>query len=280
MQATMRIAAESALEIGTALLQVPGSGDPGKERVKRAVNSVFTRCEQAGLVAPLPAFDDEYRDYPELKVFEEQYAAIRAECESVLKIRESLTDISKLVGSYTAGGIHTIRWKALMLKAGAMIEENAKLCPTTASIVEKLPDVYTAFFSILEPNQYVTPHWGYFKGFVRYHLGVVIPNDNVDNKCWLRVNADPKDNALRDKALIERGHKHYWRNGKGFLFDDTALHDAANGSDEIRVVLWLDVKRKLPLPLDLYSRACIAAIALEPSIRRVRQNAVVQVAAR
>src|SRR5262249_23865073 len=139
-----------------------------------------------------------------------------------------------------------------------------------------LRTVYNAFFSILEPHQYVTPHWGYYKGFVRYHLGVVIPRDNADGKCWLRVNVDPADNAMRDKGLIERGPKYHWHDGRGVMFDDTNLHDAMNDSNEVRVVLWLDVARKLPRVLDLYNRALLKAVYYEPSVRRFRENAVVR----
>jgi aspartyl/asparaginyl beta-hydroxylase (cupin superfamily) len=60
------------------------------------------------------------------------------------------------------------------------------------------------------------------------------------------------------------------------MFDDTNLHDAANDSDEVRVVLWLDVARKLPRTLDLYNRALLKAVYYEPSVRRFRENAVVQ----
>jgi hypothetical protein len=60
------------------------------------------------------------------------------------------------------------------------------------------------------------------------------------------------------------------------IFDDTNLHDAANESDEIRVVLWLDVARKLPPALALYNRALLSAVYYEPSVRRFRENAVVR----
>ena len=75
---------------------------------------------------------------------------------------------------------------------------------------------------------------------------------------------------------IERGEKYYWHNGRGVVFDDTNLHDAKNDSDETRVVLWLDVIRKLPAPLALYNRALLSAIYHEPSIKRFRENAVVR----
>jgi beta-hydroxylase len=280
MLAPLRIVASAGLDIASALGRLPGSGKKGRKRVKKAFNGVYARCEEAGLIPRMPAFVEDYGDdYPELRTLEVGHADIRSECERLLAFRSSITDMSALGGQYTERGIHTIQWKAFMLKSGTFIEENCALAPKTAALLRPLGNVYNAFFSILEPRQYVSPHWGYYKGFVRYHLGVVIPGDNADRKCWLRVNVDPADNARRDKALVERGPKHYWRNGRGVIFDDTNLHDAANESDEVRVVLWLDVARKLPRALDVYNRALLKAVYYEPSVRRFRENAVVQLPA-
>jgi aspartyl/asparaginyl beta-hydroxylase (cupin superfamily) len=277
MFAPLHIVASSGFDIAAALGRLPGAGKKGRKRVRKAFNGVYARCEEAGLLPRLPAFDEDYgEDYPELRALEAGYVDIRSEFENLLRFRAQITDMSALGGQYTARGIHTIRWKAFMLKSGSFIPENCALAPKTAALLRPLASVYNAFFSILEPRQYVSPHWGYYKGFVRYHLGVVIPEDNADKTCWLRVNVDRDDNARRDKALVERGPKHYWRNGRGVIFDDTNLHDAANESDAVRVVLWLDVARKLPRALALYNRALLAALYHEPSIRRFRENAVVR----
>jgi beta-hydroxylase len=276
MLAGLRIAASSGLDIVTALARLPGAGKRGRKRVKKALNRVYTRCEDAGLLARVPGIDERYADYPELRILEAEYDDVRRECEHLLRHRDEVTDIAALGGDYTAGGIHTIRWKAFVLKAGTFIEENCVHAPKSAALLASMPSVHNAFFSILEPRQYIRPHWGYYKGFVRYHLGVVIPEDNARETCWLRVNADQADNARRDKTLIERGRKYHWRNGRGVVFDDTNLHDAANESDATRVVLWLDVARKLPGVLALYNRALLAALYHEPSIRRFRENAVVR----
>lgn len=271
-----RIAARSSIDIARAVVRVPGAGKKGRKRVQKACNRVFARCEDAGLIERMPDYLEDYdRDYPELRTVEAAYPDIRGECERLLAFRSRLTDVSKLGGQYTKGGIHTIKWKAFMLKSGTFIEENCALAPKTAAVLRPLGNVYNAFFSILEPHQYVTPHWGYYKGFLRYHLGVVIPADNADRKCWLRVNVDPAENARRDKSLIEHTRKFHWRNGRGVIFDDTNLHDAANESDEVRVVLWLDVARKLPPALDAYNRALLKAVYYEPSVRKFRENAVV-----
>lgn len=250
-----------------------------KREASRRVNRLFEAAERRGFIDRSPGFRRDYlRDYPELGILERQHEAIRRECLALLEIKDRLTDVEALGGAYTAGGIHSIRWKSFMLKAGRFIDENCAVCPETARLVRRIPRVYTAFFSVLDPHQHVRPHWGYYKGFLRYHLGLVIPSDNADRTCFLRVNDNEQDNALRDLALIERGEKYYWREGEGVMFDDTFLHDAANNSDQPRVVLWLDIARQMPRSLDALNRAALWIAFHDPSIGQVRRNAVVSAA--
>jgi ornithine lipid ester-linked acyl 2-hydroxylase len=244
--------------------------------LKDALDSVFHAAERREWLARLPPLLEDYESqYPALVAFERRASEIRAEVMALLDDRERLTDIKALGGDYTAGGIHTIRWKAYMLKCFRMVEGNASRCPRTAELVRTTPGVVNAFFSILEPRQYIRPHWGYYKGFVRYHLGLVIPEGGDGRRCWLRVNTDPRDNAARELALVERGVRYVWQEGRGVVFDDTNLHDACNPTDEVRVVLWLDVVRRMPWPLAAWNSACLAAFGLSPFAARVRRNALV-----
>ncbi|HXX67838.1 MAG TPA: aspartyl/asparaginyl beta-hydroxylase domain-containing protein [Polyangiaceae bacterium] len=247
--------------------------------VTEGFGELFARAEDAGLFARAPAFIKDYRnDYPGLDSLESGFAHVRAECEALVRVRERMVDVENLAGKYTAGGIHTLAWKAFMFKSHRFIAENCALAPRTAELLRGIPGLYTAFFSVLEGHQYITPHWGYWKGFLRYHLGVIIPNNNADRACWLRVNADPQDNARHDKALIERGEKYYWHEGEGVMFDDTFLHDANNGSDEVRVVLWLDIRRKMPAYLNALNTTLLEIAHRAPSIAAVRKNAVINLA--
>lgn len=43
-------------------------------------------------------------------------------------------------------------------------------------------------------------------------------------------------------------HKHYWRDEKLFIFDDTLLHQSVNGSDGVRYCLFVDILRPTPFP--------------------------------
>ena len=248
-----------------------------KAVLKETLNGVFVWFENKGLLERTPAFDHDYlKTYPDLKIFEDHYEDIRAECLELLEAREKLINVSALGGAYTQAGIHTIEWKSFPLKIGDLIEENCREMPKTAALLRQTPGIFTAFFSILAPNQYITPHWGYYKGIVRYHLGVLIPDDNEKGQCWLRVNGDTDDNARRDATTIEKGEIYHWKNGEGIVFDDNYLHDAANESNEPRVIMWLDVRRKMPFYLELYNRLCLAAVGRDKSVRKMRRNAVAQ----
>jgi len=247
-----------------------------KVLLKQTLNGVFIWFEQPGLLSKTPAIRHDYRrDYPRLKTLEDNADVVRAECLALLQIKDKLTDMTEMGGSYTQAGIHTAKWKTFMFKSGKFVDQNCELCPETAAILRTIPGLYTAFFSVLEPHQYLTPHWGYYKGFLRYHLGVVIPNNNADRKCFLRVNDDLEDNAQRDISLVDKGTNYYWKNGEGVLFDDNYLHDAENGSDEVRVILWLDMRRKMPFYIEAFNRLCLAFVYRDKSIRKLRQGAVV-----
>lgn len=263
---------------------MPGSstrhGGKGRKRGRkralvRAIDGVYRRAEERGWIERLPAFSRDYhRHHHGLEALEDGYRVVRDECRAVLEIKERLTDLEALGGRYTAGRTNAIRWKTFPFKIGSFVAENAARCPRTAGLLERVPGLFTAFFSVLDARQYIRPHWGYYKGFVRYHLGVLIPEDNARRRCRLRVNADPGDNARRDRSLIERGTAYYWRNGEGVVFDDTNLHDAGNDSDDVRVVLFLDLLRPMPLPLSLFNHACLVVARLDRSLRAMRAAAV------
>jgi len=245
-------------------------------RIKDWAAELFIRAEQRGSIRKLPAFERDLSEYPELSVLAANYATIRRECEQLIESSLRIPGMEELT-SYTSGGIHQIAWKSFMFKSGTFIEENCALAPQTARLLRGIPGVYTAFFSVFEPRQHIKAHWGYWKGFVRYHLGVVIPDNNRDRNCWIRINpqAQSRDG---DRAAIERGEKYYWREGEAVLFDDTFLHEAANETDQVRVVLFLDVARKMAWPLSLLNRLFLSIAHNTKSVREIRRNATVRAA--
>jgi beta-hydroxylase len=121
-------------------------------------------------------------------------------------------------------------WRALYLKKIGKIENKLiKYFPNTIELV-KDEQIHNAFFSILDPGVEIPPHVGYYKGYLRYHMGIVIPNDDTDK--------------IDDKAYIVcGGEKYIWKKGKGIVFDDIYLHHVKNPTNQKRVVLYLDIKR-------------------------------------
>ncbi|HUN26452.1 MAG TPA: aspartyl/asparaginyl beta-hydroxylase domain-containing protein [Steroidobacteraceae bacterium] len=253
-----------------------GLGAAAGNRTRKWAASIFVRAEARGVFRKLSGFDRNFlEEYPALRILEDNYQIVREECLALLAERVELPRMHTLSATYTSGGIHTIAWKTFMFKSGKFIRENCALAPRTAALLRQIPGVYTAFFSILEPHQHIKPHWGYWKGFVRYHLGVVIPDNNRNQLCWLRVNSRVQDRSRPEE--IENGEKYYWKDGVSVMFDDTFLHDAANESDEVRVVFWLDVARRMPWHFSLLNKLFIAIGHMDASVRRIRTNARVTV---
>ena len=244
-----------------------------------SVNRLFEKAMDWRWIPRTPLFWKDYHGtYRQLATFEEAYPQIRKEVEAFLKESQKITDVEELAGKYTAGGIHAIEWKSYLIKLGKFVEENCRQCPETAKALAKVPGVHVAFFSILFPGQYIKPHFGYYKGFLRYHLGIIVPQGNdpdAEKPCWLRINNDREDNRSRDRTRIDAGEKYYWKEGEGVIFDDTLLHDASNESDEIRVVLWIDIRRPMPQLLGWIHGLLVSGAMLHPFLGKMRRNATV-----
>jgi len=147
------------------------------------------------------------------------------------------------------------RWKVFIFHAfGARADGNCRQCPRTAAVVESIPDMTTAMFSVLLPHKHIPAHTGPWKGVLRYHLALRTPAD--ESTARIRVG-----NSIRQ-----------WNDGRSLVFDDTFEHEVWNDSDEIRVVLFVDVIRKLPWYLAVPNRAFIGAIRRSPFIQRALAN--------
>ncbi len=114
---------------------------------------------------------------------------------------------------------------------GYRIDRNCAKCPKTTAIVNKIPGMKTAVFSILSPKMHIPNHRGPYKGVLRYHLGLVIPEPA--NKCRIRVG-----------DLVR-----HWKPGESMILDDTINHEVWNECDSPRAILFIDFMRELPWPV-------------------------------
>lgn len=103
-----------------------------------------------------------------------------------------------------------------------------RLCPTTVRLLDGIPGVRAAMFSVLPPGSELSLHSDPLACSLRYHLGLDTPG-TAD--CYICVD----------------GQAVTWRNGEDFVFDETYPHYARNDSDALRVILMCDVERPMNL---------------------------------
>lgn len=146
-------------------------------------------------------------------------------------------------------------WKALFLKVcGKEIKRNSVYFPNTILLLQN-NSIKTAMFSILEPDTHITPHRGVYKGFLRYHLGIIVPKEK--EKTGIRIENET----------------HHWQEGKALLFDDTYEHEAWNFTSEKRIILLIDVERKLNFPANLLNKFILFFIGLSPLVKSILKKA-------
>lgn len=120
------------------------------------------------------------------------------------------------------------KWSVFMLYLlGHEVPEARLLCPQLCDLVQRVPHIIQAFFSILEPGKSIPLHDGPYLGYLRYHLGVQVPKNNPPQ---IIVNHQP----------------YVWKEGEAVLFDDSWPHEVRNESDAPRAVLIIDVLRPMP----------------------------------
>ncbi|MBV8034270.1 MAG: aspartyl/asparaginyl beta-hydroxylase domain-containing protein [Pelomonas sp.] len=167
--------------------------------------------------------------FPELKLLQEHWQDIRAEAFQLAEAGEI-----KKSDKYNDAGFNSFfktGWTRFHLKWYGDAHPSAReLCPVTTALLQRIPTVKAAMFAALPPGGRLVTHRDPFAGSVRYHLGLVTPNDD---RCYISVD----------------GERYSWRDGQGVIFDETYLHYAENQSDQMRIILFCDVERPLNNPV-------------------------------
>jgi beta-hydroxylase len=193
-------------------------------------------------------------DLPWARDLESGFPAIRAELDQVLQWQTDLPNFQD-ISADQATITDDDRWKTFILYGyGFRSEANCARCPETARLVSQVPGMTTALFSILAPHKHIGEHRGPYKGVMRYHLALRIPEPT--EACGIRVG----------------GELAHWQEGHGLLFDDTYEHEAWNDTDGVRVVLFMDVIRPLRPPAKQLNQAVIKAIAWSPYVQNAKRK--------
>jgi aspartyl/asparaginyl beta-hydroxylase (cupin superfamily) len=180
-----------------------------------------------------PVFYDIDQTAPALRELDMNYSVIRSEVEALLTNGVNVPryhDVDPTQQSISGG---EKKWRVFVLNmAGAKPKANTQLCPRTAALLDRIPNLFQAFFSILEGGKSVPAHGGPYYGAIRYHLGLVVPKEN------------PPSIRIKDQFYT-------WKERESVLFDDTWNHQVFNDSSGDRVILLVDTLRPLPWYLHL-----------------------------
>jgi beta-hydroxylase len=177
-------------------------------------------------------------ELPWIGEVEANWQKVQAELDAVLS---RLREVPNAQDAYSGQEALTTddKWKTFVFCRGARVWEqaNCKACPETRKVLERIPGLEHAMFSILAPGKKLPAHVGPYAGLLDCHMG-------------LRVPADTKNCQLRVGATVVS-----WQEGRMIVFDDSLEHEVWNNTDSIRAVLLLYVVRPLPMPLSAVNMA-------------------------
>lgn len=172
---------------------------------------------------------DARKDFPELTPLRENWRVIRDEAKALYDAgsighSENYSDVA--FNSFFKRG-----WRRFYLKYyGDFLPSARQLCPRTVELVDAIPSVKAAVFTLLAPQSKLPEHRDPFAGSLRYHLGLVTPNSD-------------------DCHIIVDGNFYSWRDGEDLVFDETYIHRAQNDTDQTRIILFCDVQRPINNPV-------------------------------
>jgi len=227
----------------------------GAARALGLLNRLFRRHVGG---ARRPPFFDIDATYPSLRLLDRNYPIIREELLAVLQDQERIPryhEISK-AETYISGTVDPAKsWRVFMLAhVSGGIPTNQARCPRTSALLDQIPGLLQAFFSILDPGKSIPAHDGPYLGYLRYHLALLVPS------------VDPPSMRVKDQV-------HTWREGHSILFDDSWNHQVYNTSPERRVVLIVDVVRPMAWPLHAINWLVTRVLArYSEEVREIRTN--------
>jgi beta-hydroxylase len=167
-------------------------------------------------------------EFPELRPLQDNWRTIRGEAARLLaseRLRPAFHHDDIAFNSFFHRG-----WRRFYVKWYDHVLPSAQAtCPETVRLVRSIPSVNAALFALLPPGGRLSKHRDPFAGSLRYHLGLLTPNND---RCRIYVDGRPCS----------------WRDGEALVFDETYVHRAVNETCEPRVILFCDVTRPLRFP--------------------------------
>lgn len=218
-------------------------------KIRPWVNRIISRYS---LIPTTPLIDP--RAFAWTRGLERHADVIRDEAERILRYRGAIPPLDQISPDH-ARIASDGKWQSFFLYGyGFRHDENCARAPRTAAIVAQIPDLNSAFFSVLAPGAHIPRHKGVTQGLVTCHLGVIVP-------------------AKAERCRIQVGHQEaHWRQDRVLAFDDTYPHEVWNQTDELRCVLLIQVKRPVRRPGKWVADAFLGAVRRTGFVQDARRN--------
>lgn len=208
---------------------------------KKPIGVIYMVSSLLTLGIRTPEFLDKDKYFPNNYLFEkpENFQILKKEVEdlisktdngdSLLMMSKTLNGANEEVGAYRNIINDKVKaWRFVNIKMGKEFTKDAEEhFPFLVKLLEGLPEVTVCAISVLQEGVRIPIHNGYYKGIMRYMMPIIIPKD--------------RDNVF----LCVNEKKYNWTEGEGVLWDDNFPHKVYNNTNEIRVVIFMDIIRPL-----------------------------------
>ncbi len=182
------------------------------------------------------------------------WQVIRDEAQELLRDRMSVPALREISSDHEMIAIDE-KWRSFFFWGyGLRVDKNCARCPETARILDRIPGLMTALYSVMLAGAHVPRHTGPTKAILTSHLGLIIP-------------------IRRENCHMEVGdHDVVWEEGRVVIFDDMYPHEVWNDTDEDRIILMMHIKRPLRFPGSVLRDLLFAAVRASPFVRDAVRN--------
>jgi beta-hydroxylase len=186
-------------------------------------------------------------------MLEKNWETIRSEAMAVLAEQRRIPLLREISADHR--NIADDKWRSFFLWGyGYRVAQNCARCPKTTALVSAIPNLNSAFFSILKSGAHIPRHKGVTKHLLTCHLGLLVPKD--EKNCRMKVSTVTVN----------------WREGKCLVFDDTYRHEIWNDTEQDRIILLIQVKRPSRLPGRWIGDLFLAAVRQSRFVQEARRN--------
>lgn len=187
-----------------------------------------------------------------LQTLQDNWRDIQAEAMALLAQRDTIPPLGKISPDHRriASGP---QWKSFFFEGyGFRSPANCAQCPRTAELLNQVPGLVVAFYSIMEGDTHVPRHKGLTKAWLNCHLPLIVPT--AKGRCEMHVD---------DQCQT-------WTEGKWLVFDETYPHEVWNETGQPRIVLMLQVRRPMRWPGRAVARMLYEAVRRTSFVQDVR----------